>query len=197
MKQRTDTRERILDAAEQLLATRGYDGFSYHDIAEPLGIKNAAVHYHFPAKADLGVAIVRRYREMLKSASDEFMKFGGSARRHLDAYLEIFMEEACEHRTMCPMGVLTADYFSIPETMREEGSKLEREVFAMLIRVLEVGREQGELRFAGEPRTKAVMMMSMLQGARQLARMMGPEVLATAIDELRRELYTAPSTAAA
>ena len=197
MSPRTDTRERILDAAEQLLATRGYHGFSYHDIAKPLGIKNAAVHYHFPAKADLGVAIVRRYRDMLKTASEEFMKFGGSARRHLEAYLDFFMKEACEHKTMCPMGVLTADYFSIPETMREEGSKLEREVFAMLIRVLEVGREQGELRFEGEPRTKAVMMMSVLQGARQLARMMGSEVLATTIDELRRELYTEPSTAAA
>ena len=67
----------------------------------------------------------------------------------------------------------------------------------MLIRVLEVGREQGELRFEGEARTKAVMMMSVLQGARQLARMMGSEVLATTIEELRRELYAEPSTAAA
>lgn len=197
MSSRTDTRERILDAAEQLLATRGYDGFSYHDISKPLGIKNAAVHYHFPAKADLGVAIVGRYREMLRSASADFMKFGGSARLHLEAYLSFFLKEACENKTMCPMGVLTADYFSIPETMREEGAKLEQEVFAMLIRVLEVGREQGELRFEGEARTKAVMMMSVLQGARQLARMMGSEVLATAIEELRRELHMEQSTAAA
>lgn len=197
MNNRTDTRERILDSAEQLLATRGYHGFSYQDISRPLGIKNAAVHYHFPTKADLGVAIVRRYRDMLKAASDGFMKFGGSARLHLEAYLDFFMKEACENQTMCPMGVLTADYFSIPESMREEGTKLEQEVFAMLIRVLEVGREQGELHFEGEPRTKAVMMMSALQGARQLARMMGSEVLATAIEELRRELYVEQSTAVA
>jgi TetR/AcrR family transcriptional repressor of nem operon len=194
---RTDTRERILDLAEQLLATRGYEGFSYHDIAQPLGIKNAAVHYHFPAKADLGVAIIKRYRTLLKESTAEFMGFGGSARRQLEGYVEFFMKEAMENQTMCPMGVLTADYFSIPESMREEGAKLEQEVFTWLMKVLDVGREQGEFRFDGDARTKALIIMSTLQGARQLSRMMGTEVLSTALESLREELYAQPSTAAA
>jgi len=194
---RTDTRERILDIAEQLLATRGYEGFSYHDIAQPLGIKNAAVHYHFPAKADLGVAIINRYRNLLKESTAEFMGFGGSARRQLEGYVEFFMKEAMENQTMCPMGVLTSDYFSIPEAMREEGTKLEQEVFTWLMKVLDVGREQGEFRFDGDPKTKALIMMSTLQGARQLSRMMGTEVLSTALESLREELYVEPSTAAA
>lgn len=197
IKGRCDTRERILDAAELLLAGRGYNGFSYHDISKPMGIKNAAVHYHFPTKADLGVAVVRRYRELLKNETAEFMNYGGSAQRQLEGYVEFFMKEALENQTMCPMGVLTADYFSLPEAMREEGSKLEQEVFSWLTRVLEVGREQGEFRFDGEARNKAMMMMSTLQGARQLARMMGFEVLATTLDEMRRELYVEAPIAAA
>ena len=50
MKATRDTREQIVDTALQLLMQRGVNGFSYRDISEPLGIKNAAVHYHFPSK---------------------------------------------------------------------------------------------------------------------------------------------------
>ncbi|MGB5589732.1 MAG: TetR/AcrR family transcriptional regulator [Gammaproteobacteria bacterium] len=194
---RTDTRERILDIAEQLLATRGYQGFSYHDIAAPLGVKNAAIHYHFPTKADLGVAIIKRYRNLLKDSTAEFMGYGGSARRQLEGYVQFFMQEALENQTMCPMGVLTSDYFSIPDSMREEGTLLEQEVFTWLMKVLEVGRDQGELCFEGDAKTRALIIMSTLQGARQLARMMGSEVLSTALQVLREELYSKAATAAA
>ncbi len=40
----------ILDVAEQLAQTRGYNGFSYADIAAQLGVTKASLHYHFPLK---------------------------------------------------------------------------------------------------------------------------------------------------
>ena len=61
-----DTSEEILNAAEDLLQRRGYNAFSYHHIAVQLGVRNAAIHYHFPAKEDLGVALVKRYQERFK-----------------------------------------------------------------------------------------------------------------------------------
>ena len=61
-----DTRTSILNLAEKLIRTRGYHAFSYQDISKPLKIKNAAVHYHFPAKADLGLAVIQRTIESFK-----------------------------------------------------------------------------------------------------------------------------------
>ena len=58
-----DTREKIMDRAAHLLMNRGFNGFSYRDISSHLGVKNAAVHYHFPAKADLAMALVDEYRQ--------------------------------------------------------------------------------------------------------------------------------------
>ena len=58
-----DTKVEILDLAENLLLDRGFNGFSYANISSVLKIKNAAIHYYFPAKADLGVAIIQRTRE--------------------------------------------------------------------------------------------------------------------------------------
>src|SRR6202050_5304997 len=52
----------ILDVAEQLAQTRGYNGFSYADIAAPLGVTKASLHYPFPSKAQLGAALIDRYQ---------------------------------------------------------------------------------------------------------------------------------------
>ena len=60
-KLRSETAGQILDLAETLIQTRGYSAFSYQDIADSLGIRKASIHYHFPSKADLGVAVVDRY----------------------------------------------------------------------------------------------------------------------------------------
>ena len=37
-----------LNLAETLVRTRGYNGFSYRDLAEQIGIKTASIHYRFP-----------------------------------------------------------------------------------------------------------------------------------------------------
>ena len=76
----SDTRERIIDKAADLLMRHGYNGFSYRDISTHLGVKNAAVHYHFPSKADLGMALVEEYQRILREQTSEFMAYGGPAR---------------------------------------------------------------------------------------------------------------------
>ena len=56
-----DTAQRILDVAERLVQTRGFNGFSYADIAEALRVTKASLHYHFPSKAELGRRLIERY----------------------------------------------------------------------------------------------------------------------------------------
>ncbi len=63
-----DTRTLILDVAQELVQSRGYNGFSYRDIALRLGVRNAAIHYHFPSKGDLGRELLVRYRERLRAS---------------------------------------------------------------------------------------------------------------------------------
>ncbi len=58
-----DTATQILDVAERLVQNRGFNGFSYADVASELGISKPSLHYHFASKADLGEALMRRYGE--------------------------------------------------------------------------------------------------------------------------------------
>lgn len=55
-----ETRKRILDAAEQLFADRGYDGASVRDVAAAANVQLNAVGYHFGLKEDLFDSVVER-----------------------------------------------------------------------------------------------------------------------------------------
>ena len=61
-----NSKRTILNLAESLLQDKGFNGFSYAHIASELGVKNAAIHYHFPSKEELGLSVMRRYRERFK-----------------------------------------------------------------------------------------------------------------------------------
>jgi TetR/AcrR family transcriptional repressor of nem operon len=83
------TIDQLLDAAQELAQTRGYNAFSYRDLAERVGIRSASIHHHFPSKADLGRALVARYRDRF---SDGLRRIGagqGDAPAQLAAYVDL------------------------------------------------------------------------------------------------------------
>ena len=135
------TTSRILDAAEHLVQVRGFNGFSYADVAAELQITKAALHYHFAGKADLGEALIARY-----------------ARRD---------------RKMCLCGMLAAEYQTLPPPMQDAVIGFFNDNERWLEAVLERGREDGSLRFAGTPRDAARMVVGGLEGAMLVARPYG------------------------
>ena len=85
-----DTKEAILRLGAELIQQVGYHAFSYADIAKKLDIKNAAVHYHFPAKADLYESIVdthilnyTRMGQEMEQASILFFSFASISLKSL------------------------------------------------------------------------------------------------------------------
>ncbi|WP_433440762.1 TetR family transcriptional regulator [Nonomuraea sp. CA-141351] len=61
-----ETRERLLQAAAEVFAQRGYDGTRVADIAAAAGVSNGALYAHFGSKADLLVAALEAHgRRML------------------------------------------------------------------------------------------------------------------------------------
>lgn len=182
-----DTREEILNAAEELLQRRGYNAFSYQHIAVQLGIRNAAIHYHFPGKEDLGVALVKRYRERFRDWTDEMSRLSNAWDR-LNTHFQKYVEYAVAGAKICPGGVLSSEFEAIPEIMRHEARLLMRENFEWLIETLETGRAQGSLNFLGDPRHKAVEIGAALQGGLQIARMAGPERFHQVLQQLALEL---------
>jgi len=168
----TDTASRILDIAERLVQSRGFNGFSYADVAAELGISKASLHYHFPGKAELGEALIRRYASRFADALEEIDRRGGDAPRRLDAYARIYAD-VLRDRRMCLCGMLAADYDTLPKPMREGVIRFFDENEAWLTGVLEQGQEEGSLHLNGSPREAAQALVGGLEGALLIARPYG------------------------
>ena len=79
--------DRILDVAERLAQTRGFNGFSYADVADELGVTKASLHYHFASKADLGGALLDRYQQGFVGALAQIDQQTGDPVDKLRAFL--------------------------------------------------------------------------------------------------------------
>src|SRR5215207_9448334 len=104
-----DTAAQILDSAERLVQTRGFNGFSYADIAAELSITKASLHYHFAGKAELGEALITRYARRFVEALADVDGRVADARGKLDAYAGLYADVLRGQR-MCLCGMLAAEY---------------------------------------------------------------------------------------
>src|SRR5579863_7985682 len=112
------TTERILDVAERLVQTRGFNGFSYADIAEELKITKASLHYHFATKAELGRRLIERYEANFKKALDQIRLERLDAPSALRRYVELYVS-VLRHGRMCLCGMLAADFATLPKPMKD------------------------------------------------------------------------------
>jgi TetR/AcrR family transcriptional regulator, transcriptional repressor for nem operon len=167
-----DTSTRILDTAERLAQVRGFNGFSYADIAGELGVTKASLHYHFALKAELGRALIERYTERFAAALAEIDAAGGDAVAKLDAYVAIYSGVVDEGR-MCLCGMLAADYDTLPDSMRDAVRLFFDQNEAWLVAVLEQGEREGTLALDGTAADAARAIVSGLEGAMLTARPYG------------------------
>jgi TetR/AcrR family transcriptional repressor of nem operon len=167
-----DTRSRILDIAERLVQTRGYNGFSYADVASELKVTSASLHYHFAGKAQLGRALIERYtdRFMESLAAIESGTLGAVER--LEAYIELYARVLRKGR-LCLCGMLAADFQTLPRQMRQAVLDFFNKNEGWLSRILEAGRVEGSLRFEGQAEDVARGIISSLEGAMLLSRPFG------------------------
>ena len=164
-----DTASRILDVAERLVQTRGFNGFSYADVAAELKISKPSLHYHFPSKAELGEALIGRYAVRFADALVAIDDRGDGAAAKLDAYASIYAD-VLEEQRMCLCGMLAADYDTLPPPMRDAVVRFFDENEAWLTRVLEQGAEEGTLHLSGSASEAAQAIVSGLEGALLIAR---------------------------
>jgi TetR/AcrR family transcriptional repressor of nem operon len=163
------TRSRILDIGERLVQVRGFNGFSYADVAAELSVTKASLHYHFPSKADLGEAIIARYAERFADALAGIDAGGAAAPAKLAAYADLYAE-VLRHERMCLCGMLAAEYETIPSPIRGAVVRFLDDNEAWLTAVLDQGRREGSLSFVSSTAVIARSIVSGLEGALLIAR---------------------------
>jgi TetR/AcrR family transcriptional regulator, transcriptional repressor for nem operon len=163
------TCDRILDAAEMLVQTRGFNGISYADIAGEVGVTKANLHHHFGSKAEMGEALLARYVERFLAALGRIDKAGGTGLQLLEAYTALY-EGVVRMNRLCLCGVLAAEYDTLPAPMRKtvRGFFDANEVW--LERVIRQGRKDGTLAARGQALEEARVLLAGLEGAMLITR---------------------------
>lgn len=169
------TAERIMDAAQRMVQTRGYNAFSYADISAQVGIKKASIHYHFPSKKDLGKELVARYRAVFRDKLDQIDEGTSDSRRKLKAYAQLYLDALRDDDRMCLCGMLASDIATLPAEVRREVVNFFADNEAWLTKVLDDGRQTQTLGFIGPAKSEAQFFLTGLQGAMLIARTYGDE----------------------
>lgn len=184
-----DTRARILDIGEALLLERGYAGFSYQDIADAVGIRKASIHHHFPAKEDLGRAIVERTRLRLTDGRGRIAEDAEQAKRQFDRFLRFFERLTEDGSRLCMGGRLSADFAVLPDQVRDPFRAFMAEHGAWLEELCRVGQKTAAFKKDMPAKEQALMLRAAVQGAVQLARSSGdPELYRSVAKVMRRQI---------
>jgi len=184
---KTDTKKLILDIAEDLLLDRGYNGFSYKYIATSLNIKNASIHYHFPAKTDLGVAIIQR-------ATKRFERWAGYIdgkdlpySKKLDEFFLLF-KRFCEAKSADLPGRRAGNRFQDPA--RGNAGRNPPFLFPVRFRGWKIfwpraGKKE-IFNFPGTAKDQALLMIACVQGIIQIVRVTTPSSFDEAVKQIKR-----------
>lgn len=158
-----------MDRAEKLTQVRGYNGFSYADIAAALKITNASLHYHFPTKAELGQQLMERYTQNFLAALAVIDEACTSAREKLKRYVAIYSDVLA----MCLCSILAAEHATLPKPVKLKVTRFFDLNATWLAKVLEQSKQTDGLKLVGSLTEAARLFIAALEGAMMLARSYG------------------------
>ncbi len=167
-----DTRTQLLAEAEAVVRGQGYVGFSYADLTERVGIRKASIHHHFPAKEDLGVALVEAYTERFIQALTDIAAGTGAAPDRLGAYAGLY-RSGLQAGQGCLCGVLASELNVLPDRIRAGVRRFFDLNADWLEGVIAAGQSDGCFRSDVDARSQAMAVLATLEGAMLVSRAIG------------------------
>lgn len=154
-----DTRSHIIRLADELIRSKGYNAFSYADISKELNIKNAAIHYYFPSKSDLGAAVIDHTTERFKETIAAWEALPYETQLHQYTCMH---NKTRENRWVCLMGALSPVHDTLSPEMQQKLKEMAESILQWLTGLLEKGKADGRFHFTETPKAKAYCIQSSL-----------------------------------
>jgi TetR/AcrR family transcriptional repressor of nem operon len=142
-----DTKTQLLDAAQKLVQRLGYNAFSYRDLSEIVGVKTSSIHYYFPTKGDLGVALLERYSERVSAALEDFDQSRGSAEAKLKKFCSLLESVLNDNNQLCLCGTFASESTSLPPVLNKRLMQTVAEIEAWLTKILDEGKKRRKFEF--------------------------------------------------
>jgi len=165
-----DTKTALLDSAEMAARRQGFDGFSYADLAADVGIRKASIHYHFPTKAVLSVALMQRYAEAVRQECAEIDATEANAAARLIALIALYRAAMGEGTCLCLCVALSTSRDSLSSDVVAQIRGFRAMMTGWIADAFAVGKRDGSIPDAGDPKAEGSAMLGLLEGAQLAAR---------------------------
>ena len=166
----TDTKKALLDSAERAARARGFDGFSYADLSKDVGIRKASIHHHFPSKAALSVALMKRYYEDLKAACGEIDATHETGGARLTALIDRYRLALNDGKSLCLCVSFSTSRESLPAEVAIQIRRFRQMMLGWIKAAFESGQKDGSIQGVVDPEVEASATLPLLEGAQLCAR---------------------------
>jgi TetR/AcrR family transcriptional repressor of nem operon len=180
------TREKILKLGKSYIQIIGYHSFNYKMIAAQLGIKNASIHYYFPTKEDLAIAIIEKDAQDFRESAKKLE--GKSATEKAEFLLEGYTGAFNDGNKLCLQGAFESSFNDISEDIQKAAIAYVELIFKWLTSVFEDGLQINEFTFKGSAEEMAAVWMASLPGSLLIGRVKGAVSFNQIINRLRNSL---------
>ncbi|MEK2687513.1 TetR/AcrR family transcriptional regulator [Bdellovibrio sp. GT3] len=164
-----DTKIQAIEIAKNHLQLRGYNGFSFQDIAAELGIRKASLHYYFASKEDLGLALITDYMQSFQIWSE--MHEDREPLEKIKKFIDMYNTFSQDGLKVCPGGVFCIDYNTLPTKLKKSVCQLQEQIQDWLSETIADGIKSKAFKATLKPKETAVLIHATTQGALQIARM--------------------------
>ncbi|MCR9196645.1 MAG: TetR/AcrR family transcriptional regulator [Hyphomonas sp.] len=168
-----DTRTALLDSAERAARQRGFDAFSYADLARDVGIRKASIHHHFPKKADLALDLLERYAAAFMDTLAQMEATDISAADKLSAYLDLYRDAVDGGTQVCLCVAFSAGRANLPDPVLQRLNQFHEDSVEWLTRVLTEAGRDGSMSGLNDPAAEAHATLALMEGAQLLSRAAG------------------------
>lgn len=154
-----DTRSEIIRIADGLIRLKGYNAFSYADISKELNIKNAAIHYYFPSKSDLGEEVIKNAISMFEEQVVKWKDL--DYREQYQKFVQMYTQTDADHLSSL-VGALASSFHTLSENMQSELKRYIQMKNKWLTDLLTTGKEKGIFNFNEIPQIEAYLIQSVI-----------------------------------
>jgi len=187
------TMEKILDAAQDLIQTRSFHGFSFQDIAHRVGIRKPSLYHYFDSKDAIALAVLERSADWVRTYLAKVDGEDPAAR--LERYFEMFREIHGKGERMCPGGSFAAVFDGVSSSMQSMLHRFAKMNLDLLESIVRDGAESGQFHIKDQrPRDVAMQILAGVQGALMIGRLTGDaHAVDAVIAEFRNYLDYVPA----
>ncbi|MEM9157999.1 MAG: TetR/AcrR family transcriptional regulator [Verrucomicrobiota bacterium] len=166
---RTDRKEEILDHAEDLIQRMGSNAMSYHHLSQEIGIRKASIHYYFPHKEDLILALQTRCEQTYFERYQAIEEGPGTAPEKLVAFAKVFADSVRKGK-LCVATMLSAEYDNLSAPSRDALKSMTSKTLGIISSILSRGIENREISESVDTNEMAYAYFGFLKGGHLIAR---------------------------